>query len=235
MISDTDLDKLAALAAAAKPSIFGRHSKANYAFIRACSPKVITALINRVKEAEADVEEIKDFRDGYKEIANLERTRKEAAEARVRELEAEKCTHGQHLFVEADRAIGRALAAERRATDAEAREQALRDRVLGERADAWDVGYLRGQHPWTRNDEIDDPIPTGVSPPRGGRNANPYRALLSPPTADAQVCIAHGRYVPCRLEGEHRYSTNPFWVKSVADFQGSTIEGLTWEPAWEDL
>ena len=47
------------------------------------------------------------------------------------------------------------------------------------------------------------------------------------------VCIAHGRFVPCRRDGEHRESQNPFWVKSVHDYQGSTIEGLTWEPAWE--
>lgn len=48
-----------------------------------------------------------------------------------------------------------------------------------------------------------------------------------------QVCIAHGRFVPCRSDGEHRYSTNHYWVKSINDYQCSTIEGLTWEPAWE--
>lgn len=46
------------------------------------------------------------------------------------------------------------------------------------------------------------------------------------------VCIAHGAFIPCRKGGEHRYSANPYWVKAVRDFQGSTIEGLTWEPAW---
>lgn len=49
------------------------------------------------------------------------------------------------------------------------------------------------------------------------------------------VCIAHGRFVPCRKDGEHCYSSNPYWVKSVQDFQASTIEGLTWEPAMERM
>lgn len=47
------------------------------------------------------------------------------------------------------------------------------------------------------------------------------------------VCIAHGRFVPCRKSGEHRYTTNPYWVKSVRDYHGSPIVGLAWEPAWE--
>jgi len=47
------------------------------------------------------------------------------------------------------------------------------------------------------------------------------------------VCIAHGAFTPCRRDGEHRYTTNPFWVKSVRDYQTSDIPGLTWEPAWE--
>ena len=47
------------------------------------------------------------------------------------------------------------------------------------------------------------------------------------------VCIAHGAFIPCRKDGEHRYTANPFWVKSVRDYQTSTIDGLTWEPAWE--
>lgn len=47
------------------------------------------------------------------------------------------------------------------------------------------------------------------------------------------VCIAHGSFVPCRKSGEHRYSHNPYWVKSVHDYQSSPIVGLTWEPAWE--
>lgn len=44
------------------------------------------------------------------------------------------------------------------------------------------------------------------------------------------VCIAHGCFIPCRKDGEHRWTDNPYWVKSVRDYQGSTIEGLTWEP-----
>ena len=47
------------------------------------------------------------------------------------------------------------------------------------------------------------------------------------------VCIAHGTLIPCRRDGDHRHSANPFWVKSVADYQTSEIPGLTWEPAWE--
>lgn len=46
------------------------------------------------------------------------------------------------------------------------------------------------------------------------------------------VCIAHGAFMPCRKRGEHRETTNPYWVKSVRDYQSSTIEGLTWEPAF---
>lgn len=49
----------------------------------------------------------------------------------------------------------------------------------------------------------------------------------------AVVCIAHGAFIPCRHKGEHRLTQNPFWVKSVRDYHASTIEGLTWEPAWE--
>lgn len=49
----------------------------------------------------------------------------------------------------------------------------------------------------------------------------------------ATVCIAHGRFIPCRKTGQHRYTSNPYWVKSVVDFQGSPIQDLTWEPAWE--
>jgi hypothetical protein len=47
------------------------------------------------------------------------------------------------------------------------------------------------------------------------------------------VCIAHGRFIPCRKAGEHRYTANPSWVKSVRDYQESPIEDLTWELAWE--
>jgi hypothetical protein len=55
-----------------------------------------------------------------------------------------------------------------------------------------------------------------------------------PITKDAPtVCIAHGRFIPCRKGGSHRYTSNPYWVKSVRDYQGSPIDGLTWEPAWE--
>lgn len=52
-------------------------------------------------------------------------------------------------------------------------------------------------------------------------------ALDDPPA----VCITHGRFLPCRREGVHNVSQNPHWVKSVQDYQSSTIEGLTWEPA----
>jgi hypothetical protein len=45
------------------------------------------------------------------------------------------------------------------------------------------------------------------------------------------VCIAHGAFVPCRKSGAHNTTSNPFWVKSVRDYQTSSIEGLTWEPA----
>jgi hypothetical protein len=51
--------------------------------------------------------------------------------------------------------------------------------------------------------------------------------------AEVTVCIAHGCFVPCRKDGEHRLSVNPFWVKSVRDYQGSADRSLTWEPAWE--
>lgn len=47
------------------------------------------------------------------------------------------------------------------------------------------------------------------------------------------VCIAHGRFIPCRKDGEHRYTPNPYWVKSVRDYQESPIPNLSWEPAWE--
>jgi hypothetical protein len=46
------------------------------------------------------------------------------------------------------------------------------------------------------------------------------------------VCAAHGAFIPCRKDGEHRYTDNPYWVKSVRDYQGSPIVGLTWEPAY---
>lgn len=45
------------------------------------------------------------------------------------------------------------------------------------------------------------------------------------------VCIEHGAFIPCRKRGDHYYSQNPFWVKSVRDYQTSTDPGLTWEPA----
>jgi hypothetical protein len=53
-------------------------------------------------------------------------------------------------------------------------------------------------------------------------------------TVRAAVCIAHGRFVPCRKQGEHRTTDNPYWVKAVRDYQCSPIEGLTWEPAWSN-
>jgi hypothetical protein len=48
------------------------------------------------------------------------------------------------------------------------------------------------------------------------------------------VCIAHGSFVPCRKSGDHRHTSNPYWVKSVRDYHNSATEGLTWEPAWEE-
>lgn len=48
-----------------------------------------------------------------------------------------------------------------------------------------------------------------------------------------RVCIAHGEPAPCHHEGGHRETANPYWVKAVADYRGSAIVGLTWEPAWE--
>lgn len=47
----------------------------------------------------------------------------------------------------------------------------------------------------------------------------------------ATVCIEHGAFIPCRREGWHYHTQNPRWVKAVRDYQSSTIEGLTWEPA----
>ena len=49
---------------------------------------------------------------------------------------------------------------------------------------------------------------------------------------DLRVCVAHGAFIPCRKDGEHRYTSNPYWVKAVRDYQTSPIENLTWEPAW---
>lgn len=51
----------------------------------------------------------------------------------------------------------------------------------------------------------------------------------------ASVCIAHGSFTPCHHDGIHRHSVNPYWVKSVIDYQESEIPGLTWEPAWENV
>jgi hypothetical protein len=45
------------------------------------------------------------------------------------------------------------------------------------------------------------------------------------------VCIEHGTFIPCRKGGHHYYSQNPYWVKSVRDYQSSADPGLTWEPA----
>ena len=43
------------------------------------------------------------------------------------------------------------------------------------------------------------------------------------------VCIAHGRFIPCRAKGGHGVTQDPFWAKSVRDFQTGTTPGLTWE------
>lgn len=49
--------------------------------------------------------------------------------------------------------------------------------------------------------------------------------------ADAPiVCIAHGRFIPCRKDGEHDYTGSPAWVKAVRDYQASTSPRATWEP-----
>ena len=45
------------------------------------------------------------------------------------------------------------------------------------------------------------------------------------------VCIEHGRFTPCRRDGRHCYTQNPYWVKAVRDYQSSEIEDLSWEPA----
>lgn len=55
----------------------------------------------------------------------------------------------------------------------------------------------------------------------------------TPENDEPTVCITHGRLIPCRKGGDHRYTSNPYWVKAVRDYQGSPIEDLTWEPAWE--
>ena len=50
-------------------------------------------------------------------------------------------------------------------------------------------------------------------------------------TDSPTVCITHGRFIPCRNEDWHHFTDNPYWVKSVRDFQGSDDPNLTWEPA----
>ena len=50
-------------------------------------------------------------------------------------------------------------------------------------------------------------------------------------TDNPTVCITHGRFIPCRNEDWHHFTDNPYWVKSVRDFQGSDDPNLTWEPA----
>lgn len=58
------------------------------------------------------------------------------------------------------------------------------DTIVAERLGAaWDEGYMRGQHPFREAGES-DLIPSGVSPPTWGKNANPYRpefVLADPP------------------------------------------------------
>lgn len=49
---------------------------------------------------------------------------------------------------------------------------------------------------------------------------------------EAMVCIAHGRFIPCRKEGQHRLTSDPYWVKSVTDYQLGEGPNMTWVPAW---
>lgn len=51
---------------------------------------------------------------------------------------------------------------------------------------------------------------------------------------EAMVCIAHGRFIPCRKEGQHRLTSNPYWVKSVTDYQLGDDPNQTWVAAWSD-
>jgi hypothetical protein len=52
------------------------------------------------------------------------------------------------------------------------------------------------------------------------------------------VCVQHGAFIPCRTGGvdsaEHRYSSNPFWVKSVSDYQSTSVDGLGWTAPRDD-
>jgi hypothetical protein len=46
------------------------------------------------------------------------------------------------------------------------------------------------------------------------------------------VCIAHGAFLPCRRQGEHRVTADPRWVKSVREHHQSPHDH-PWVPAWE--
>lgn len=46
----------------------------------------------------------------------------------------------------------------------------------------------------------------------------------------SEVCVTHGRFVPCRKDGEHRHTSDPHWVEAVRAYQTSTDDSLAWEP-----
>lgn len=58
-----------------------------------------------------------------------------------------------------------------------------------------------------------------------------HMETITAETDNPTVCITHGRFIPCRNEDWHHFTDNPYWVKSVRDFQGSNDPNLTWEPA----
>ena len=52
------------------------------------------------------------------------------------------------------------------------------------------------------------------------------------------VCIAHGAFVPCRRQGEHRTTDNPYWVKAVRDYQSTrrlSVDGSVGPDTWKAL
>ena len=94
------------------------------------------------------------------------------------------------------------------------------------------TGYVDIDHWETHDggDPIDGPILLTDEPTGDAMHWTPQEdGVNDEPT----VCIAHGAFIPCRRHSEHRYTANPFWVKSVHDYQTSSIPDLTWEPAWE--
>jgi hypothetical protein len=164
---------------------------------------------------------------------------KRAAEAEVTRLraEVERLTaitkaQGQNVsWMSYHDATRRADALGNRALRAEAaltRVRAVADRWAAEpyprTGDAgWNSGFDMAL------EQAEDDLRAALEPASPATRPYPDPADDDAPT----VCIAHGCFVPCRRDGEHRLSTNPFWVKSVRDYQGSADQSLTWEPAWE--